>query len=253
MHFSNMRLMGVLVIAGLALAALPARAAFDTGLINVDFNGGIPLSPTYNGAAVVGSAGDTWNAFGGPNYVGGASASGAPLVLSDNTPSAVTLSYSTPDGFYDAAGNSNYAASPYAALLRDQMVTNRNGIDGLASVSFGGLTPGGNYTLILYSGGSDAVGRDSRFTVDGVTQDTVAGTSNTLVAGENYVSYDATADAAGGLSFTFTSVPNSTFTNFDGDLSGIQLAPQASPEPAALSLLALCSAALLKRGRRIAV
>src|SRR5258707_830139 len=66
MHFSNMRLMGVLVIAGLALAALPARAAFDSGLINVDFNGGTPLSPTYSGAAVVGSAGDTWNAFGGP-------------------------------------------------------------------------------------------------------------------------------------------------------------------------------------------
>ena len=254
MHFANMRLMGVVVMASLALAALPARAAFDTGLINVDFNqNSTPPSPTYSGAAVVGSAGDTWNAFGGVTYVGGASASGAPLVLSDNSPSAVTLSYSTPDGFYDAAATSNYAASPYADLLRDQMVTNRSGTDGPASVSFGGLTPGASYTLILYSGGSDAVGRNTSFTVNGVTQDTIAGHSNTLVAGENYVSYNATADAAGGLAFTFTSVPDGTFTNFDGDLSGIQLAPQASPEPAALSLLALCSAALLKRGRRIAV
>src|SRR5258706_15183007 len=116
--------------AGFALLALPARAAFDSGLINVDFfqTG----SPTYSGAGVFGAAGDTWNPFGGPTYVGGAGGTNLALLQSDNSAGGATLSYSTPDGFYDASSGSTYAASPYYDLLRDYLVADRGRTDGPA-------------------------------------------------------------------------------------------------------------------------
>ena len=123
--------------AGLAsLAPSPARA----DLIDVQFN--TSGTATYSGAAVLGAAGDVWNAF-GQNTESGASGSGS-LVRSDGTASGVTLSYSTPTGFYDASGNGAiFNGTPYSNLMSAYLFGDIGGFfAGPGTVSFAGLTPG---------------------------------------------------------------------------------------------------------------
>jgi hypothetical protein len=230
----------LLGVAALVLQLAAAGRAGAGFLVGVDFNSN---SPTYTGAAVLGAAGDTWNGIGGPP-----SASNLSLVDATGAATGVKLSYSTPNGFFDAEGVTEiFAGTPYDALLRDYLFADKSGSAGPATVTFSGLTPGGTYRLILYSIANE-IGRDTAFTVNGVRMDVIAGPDKFLKAGENYADYTAPADASGKLAITIAS------GNADeGDLDGIQLAPAATaaaPEPASLTLLATGALGLLGYGWR---
>src|SRR5262249_31164228 len=143
------------------------------GLIGVDFYGpdpnGVPVSGTYSGGAVLGGAGDVWNAFGGA-FFDSTARTNLPLVASDGTSVGVTLGFSGQLGFFDAGPNGVLGSTPFAALMDDYMYVHANsGTTPLITTSFNGLTPGDSYRIVLYSS-SDVAGRETIFTVNGSTQ-----------------------------------------------------------------------------------
>jgi hypothetical protein len=229
-------------VASLCGCALGGTGRADS--INVDFNEDRGRSGTYAGAAVLGQAGDIWNAVGGI-VVDQTPHNGLSLVTSSGAASGVTLSFSGQAGFEDRVADAVFKGTPYAALMDDYAFTLFNP----ATVSFSGLTPDGTYRLILYSS-SNRPGRDTVFTVDG-SSETVADPSGstTLQNGLNYADFTATADASGNLSFTFTGGQQP-----EGDLNGIQLqslATTATPEPASLALLGFGALGLAGYGWRL--
>ncbi len=246
----RVRRRSAVVILGAALALLgggvgSARAGF---LVNVQFNeqDDRAHSPTYRGAGVLGAAGDVWNAVSG-RFDHAPGLSNLPLVKSDGTASGVTLSYSTPFGFFDGTGQipqALFQGTPFQNLLDAYLFT----FDSV-TVSLDGLTPGGTYRLILYSA-SNVATRDTLFTVNGLTQKVVTPDTR-LTPGDGYADFTTTADAAGRLSIRVA-----TGANFEGDLNGIQIqaAPDASavPEPASLTLLATGTLGLLGYAWRLA-
>ena len=77
----------------------------------------------------------------------------------------MTLSYSTPNGFFDASGGGAlFDGTPYANLMSAYLFGDIGGFfAGPGTVSFAGLTPGDSYQLILYSAANFA-GRVTDFT-----------------------------------------------------------------------------------------
>jgi hypothetical protein len=235
----------------LSLAALASLAAAGGGaradLINVDFNSS--SSPTYIGPGVLGAAGDFWNGVGGPSL-----GANLPLRNAAGTATGVKISYSGSGlFFFDAEGAGTvFTGTPFDALLRDYMVADKSGQGGPSTVTLSGLNSGGAYRLILFSI-ANSRGRDTSFTVGGVTQDVIAGPDQFLKEGENFADFMATADASGNLVIT-VAAGNAV----EGDLDGIQLTPFTSPpspvvpEPPTVALLALGGGALAgwRRWRR---
>ena len=232
-------------LAALCCLGADARAG---PLINVDFNAG--LSPTYSGAAVLGTAGDAWNGI-VVNSAGGAS--NLALVDSSGMGSGVTLSYNTPSmsvGGFSIFGSplSPFQGTAYASLMQDYLYVIPS--MGPATTTFSGLTAGGTYRLILYSSADSiapgqARGRDTGFTVHGVTEHVVQGSDSAFVEGSNYADFTAAADPLGNLSFTtqgFPYVPSPAFPDFtrsEGNLNGMQLS--AVPEPSTLAMFGFAS------------
>jgi hypothetical protein len=230
-------------------------------LINVDFNGnsvgqaygggGAAVGPTQSGAALIGSAGDTWNGISDSmltfsSYPSGASASGLALNYANGGASGVTMSL-TGDGTYDANepnwGNTSAfttAASPYSNLMEDLIYANSP-----QSITLSGLAANTAYNLIIYSAGDQNVGagRTSTFTVNGNTQTSFwNGTTSTLIAGQTYVQYNsALTDGLGKLVINFGVAGGSGA--LETDLTGFQLA--AAPEPSTWAMLAAGGVVLL--------
>jgi hypothetical protein len=229
MRGKNRRVVWPLLSLALLLAAGGRARA---GLINVDFNAS--SGPTYTGAGVLGAAGDFWNGVGGPP-----SATNLPLKDAAGAATGVKLSYSGPGlFFFDAEGSGTvFTGTPFDALLRDYMVADKPGQPGPSSVTLSGLTPGGTYRLILYSI-ANSLGRDTTFTVGGLTKDVIAGPDQFLKGGENFADFTVTADALGALAITVAAGNGE-----EGNLDGLQLTPvtplAAVPEPSTLALLAL--------------
>jgi hypothetical protein len=223
-------------------------------LINIDFNGnsvgqaygggGAAVGPVQSGAALIGSAGDSWNGIADSlltfsAYPGGASASGLALTYANGSASGVTMSL-TADGSYNANepnwGNTSAfttAASPYSNLMQDLIYANSP-----QSITLSGLAANQTFNLVLYSAGDQNVGtgRTSSFTVNGITQTSFwNGTTGTLIPGQTYVDYpSAMSDGSGNLVINFGVTGGSGV--LETDLTGFQLI--AVPEPSTWALLA---------------
>lgn len=225
-------------VAGCVLASMPAHA----GLVNVDFNSIGGSSGTYNGAAVLGRVGDTWNTLSGNSFGDTAARSGIALSGSDGTSSGVTISFSGQDGFYDVGdcgignGCGVFSFSQYKSLMDDYVYTS-----GTVTVSISGLVFDGAYRVILYSA-SNHTGRDTVFNVNGSTKTVVTPDTN-FVDGDGYADFTTQADNSGNLSFTFTHGQNG-----EGNLNGIQI--QSIPEPTTFALMGLGLAVMRRKPMR---
>jgi uncharacterized delta-60 repeat protein len=201
-------------------------------LINVDFNtnssalggGGPALGPTMSGAAVLGAAGDRWNG------IAVSSGTAIPLLYANGSNSPVTMTFSSGGG-YDVnsfGGSTPFAGTPYDALMEDYLY---NG-GAPQTVTLSGLAPRTIYDLVLYSAADVAgAGHMTFFTVNTNTQScTWNGSSNTLIAGVDYVEFtSALSDSSGNLAITWTGNGSA-----EGDLDGFQI--QMRPGPAAPGL-----------------
>lgn len=136
-------------------------------LFNVDINAG--TSATYNGAAVIGSAGNLWNGLNGGNAFNG-------TVLFDTGGKSnllVTASLSCPVGSGPAASyDPNGQTKPVPLDLMGDYACGAGTLNELV-FTFGHLAPfnGQPYTLVVYSAG-DYIGEACNITVNGVTQET---------------------------------------------------------------------------------
>jgi MYXO-CTERM domain-containing protein len=150
--------------------------------------------------------------------------------------------------------------SPANALLGGTLIASSGNT---GDVTLTGLTAGGNYTLYIY--GQNA-GYNSDITTYAITEgtggpaagqfdDTVDGGSTSGVfynnsTNNNYTIFNATADNSGTLQISFTGgtpgVPS------EGVFNGVQVVgvTVATPEPAALGLMAAAGLALLPLLRR---
>ena len=247
---------GAVAAGAFGLGVTAAQAA---PLIDVQFTQ--TGSPAYSGAALLGASGDQWNTFSVPSVFGGPSSvsgSGA-LNTTAGASSGISLSYAALGGF-DASGNSPFFggttyANPldaYMLTFTDTPTTTASGAPG--NVTLSGLVAGASYNLVLYSVANTS-GRQTDFLVNGVTQSVTAQAGTTLVAGQNYTDFTATANASGQLVITFYGSVSGN-SDGEGDLNGLQLQalppppPQTTPEPASLALLGSALALTLAARRR---
>jgi hypothetical protein len=229
----------LLVIVLMAVSAEYAQAVAVQ--INVDFNGN--NGATYSGAAVLGTSGNTWNG------INGDSGTNIPLVSASNNATAVTLTYNDTDGAFNGNSRSDmeFHSTAYQSLMTDYLTVDpadSGGADTL-TVTLNGLTPNGVYNLYDYAA-ANAPGRETIFTVNGISQNVTNTSATTFVAGQNYTEFTAaTADATGQLVISYAQGNDD-----EGDFDGFQIIPAAAPEPSTLVLTAVGAIALLAVGRR---
>ena len=211
------------------LSLLQFAGPVHAQLINVDFNtnnaypdtGDRRLGPTMSGAAVLGAAGDQWNG------IDVSSGTAIPLIYATGSNSPVTMTF-TSGGGYDVnsyGGSTPFAGTPYDALMEDYLYN--SGVP--QTVTLSGLAPKSTYDLVLYNAADIfAAGRTTYFTVNTNTQSsTWNASSNTLIAGVDYVQFtSALSDSTGNLVTTWTGNGSA-----EGDLDGFQI--QLEPGPTA--------------------
>jgi aryl-phospho-beta-D-glucosidase BglC (GH1 family) len=196
----------------------------EARLIDVDFNqnngvswggGGPNPGPTMTGAAVLGNAGDQWNAI-------DVNAAGSlPLLYADGTASGVTMTF-TSGGGYDVksyGGATPFAATPYDSLMEDYLYTG----GAVQTITLSGLAAHASYRLVLYNAANSGSGsRTTYFTVNGTSASSVwDGASGALIAGVDYVDFRTVlSDGLGNLTITY-----SGDGTLEGDLDGFQLLP----------------------------
>ena len=167
------RLLGVLSAGIICFSASLLHAQTTAGLIDVQFTGNqsaqhtavaVPdPGPTQSGAALIGSAGDIWNAFNNSYFTFSAfpnrpaSASGLALDYANGSPSGVSMSL-TASTTYNAQSFGNHSPfvtvnSPYQNLM--QVYCNR--ASSYKPVSLSGLAPNATFNLILYNAGDNNV------------------------------------------------------------------------------------------------
>ena len=126
---------------------------------------------------------------------------------------------------------------------------------GTGTFTVSGLTAGGAYELMLYSEansgpGGAAVGRDTAFTLGGVTKDVVQGNNGTFVLGANYTMFDTTADGSGVISFSMAA---GNGASLEPDVNGFQLREVAVPEPGVVwgGVVLMVGFGVWRSGRRL--
>ncbi|HEX3797740.1 MAG TPA: NHL repeat-containing protein [Verrucomicrobiae bacterium] len=204
----------------------PAQAQ----LINVDFNndsfgaanGGPSVGPTMSGAAVLGSAGDQWNA------ISANTGSNISLNYADGTASPVTMTF-TSGGGYDVrsfSGSTPLAGTPYDALVEDYIVATANTFP---TITLSGLATNATYQVVLYNAAdSAAAGRITYFSINPDNQDyrqagSWDGTNSALSLDVDYADFPSVlSDASGNLVIMFQGTRTT-----EGDINGFQIQPVA--------------------------
>jgi hypothetical protein len=223
----------VLTFAVLAVClAFGSQSALAT-LYNVDC--GISNSPTYSGAAVLGSAGDVWNAYTNGNWVPtpGPSIS---LVDSMGTPTSVQFNVGNNSGGSDwTAGNES--VNPFD-LMRDYLEAPGWGAgDGWPiKAQLSGLPASTPFNLVVYSSGNGTgqAGEITLFDPSGnIVKDTTAASRDISAGvGVAYQTFSGTTDANGGVYFEVK-----TITDDWHALNGLQI--DVVPEPSTIILLVM--------------
>jgi hypothetical protein len=194
-------------------------------LIDVDFitnsasshDGGVIFGSVMSGAAVLGEAGNQWNAI----LV--SSGTGIHLNYANGSNSPVTMTFASGGGYivYSYSGTTPFAGLHYGALMENYLYN--AGV--LRTITLSGLAANSLYNLVLYNAGdAAAAGRTTFFTVNSITQgSTWDAASDTLIAGTDYVEFpSAMSDELGNLAITWTG--NGTA---EGDINGLQIQPAA--------------------------
>lgn len=240
----------MLGLAGSALTAYSSSAA----VINIDFQrfADIAGGGTFNqlGAAPDAATNTTWNSVQFDDIT-------TPVSLVDSSGAASTvqvISHTTtvnmfgslqPTGAQVANGSDANPLHDAHNLLRE-FVTQFGG--STATLTIGGLSSGSTYDFYLY-GGNNNEGDDTRFTINGVSQDTtgVVASTTALTLGEDYVVFTGIApDANGQIAVDWESIPPGA-----GGFYGLQIVENIIPEPASLALLGLGGSLLISRRRSV--
>ncbi len=214
--FRDILLAGILFSGGGTLQAQLIGVNF-TENSSAGSGGGPNPGPTMSGAAVLGAVGDHWNG------INSSTGSGIPLIYADGGNSAVMMTFTSGGGYNvnNYGGSTPFAGTPYNALMQNYLYN--NGVP--QTITLSGLAANSTYHLVLYSAANvPAAGRTTYFTVNGnIQSSTWNGSSNTLIAGIDYVDFiSALSDGAGNLVVTWTGNGS-----VEGDLNGFQL--QAVP------------------------
>ena len=203
-----------------AVLATGASAANAASVVDVQFSRDPGLQQT--GAAVIGSAGDTWNDFLG--NVGSGS-----LVDASGAASGISLSFSAALVYESDPNFTQFTGTPYANLMQGYLVDfmNSPGID----LSFSGLTPGQQYGFWIYTQGDNNNGNRqvSIGANGGAPQFTTQATLDTFTLGANYLYITSTADANGVVDIVAHDL------NGEANINGVQL--MAVPETSSLALM----------------
>ena len=211
----------------LALAAttlLGCSAAHAASyLYNVDCNGAgnNTAANTYSGAAILGNAGDTWNA----------AVSTSALTLQSTTSGAPTITFtnnSITKTYYDTGGTT----SNPTLLMQDYLY---NDASTTGSLTLSNLTPGAAFSLVLYGSG-DAVGQGDTLSLTGgiggntASTLTTSGTDRDITRGigDAYNTFTGTVGAGGTLTVTVATNGTTEYSI----LNGLQLQETVVPEPA---------------------
>lgn len=227
------------LLAGTALlASLPFSGVAQSILYNLDANSG--TSPTYTGAAILGSSStDLWNSYVAGNYVG----SPTYLSLMDSTGSTaagVHFAIWNNVGTYDNSGGTT--ANPMG-LMEDYINAAAAGDGWPIKVEINNLPTSTAYQLVVYSagdtagqGGTISLATDSTFSTIIQSANTTAA-SRDLSAGPGvaYQSFSGITSAGGTVDFEVAN------TSDWHALNGFQLQMATVPEP---SPLALCGVGL---------
>ncbi|MCB1226343.1 MAG: hypothetical protein KDK99_11065 [Verrucomicrobiales bacterium] len=226
-----------------ALAALPLSAA--STLINIDFKTG---SGSMSGAAVLGAAGDVWNA---PNTNPSSSAAVFSLVDSSNA-AAGSLTYYSGTAGNGSGFNAGTGANP--AALMDGIAGSANGGSGTSyaqiTFEFTGLLANTTYDIVAYGASTAGTDRGTLFfnTVGGSVLGSTTGGSVDIAggAGTAYTTFQLTTDGSG--AFNILTNYNSA-SSAQGPVNGFQLQAVAVPEPSwsVLASFGLVSLALRRR------
>lgn len=222
------------ILACVLLAAnSQAKADFTTGLIDMDFDP-FPESTTQTGAALIGSASDTWNS-------GVLHPPGVLKLANGNVSNGVTISLA---GQTSAIiGGPTFASTPYSPLMYDGYIV---GTGKTMTLTFNGLTASQPYNLYLYSVGvavSDE-NRTTTFTIAGNSRSANdAGSPSAFVEGVNYVHFGSQpADASGQIAITIQGSGGSQISDqstFGGIINGFQIAPVPAPDTMTLVVTGL--------------
>jgi hypothetical protein len=232
----------VLPVVVLAVClALGSQSALANTLYNVDC--GTTNSPTYSGAAVLGSAGDVWNAYTNGSWV---PTPGPSITLLDSTGTLSSVQFNV--GNNSGASNWTTGNEPVnpGDLMADYLEAPGWGAaDGWPiKARFSNLPASTPFTLVVYSSGS-STGQAGEITLvdpsGNIVKDTTAA-SRDISAGEGvaYQTFAGTTDANGGVYFEVK-----TITDDWHALNGVQL--DIVPEPSVIVLLLMGGLMMLLR------
>ncbi len=225
----------------LSLALLFGATATAQTVVNIEAK--VFFIGTYSGQGAYSDPGNNyWNSF-------TTTAGGTNLLASDGV-TATTISFSVAG---ISSGQVGFGGTPSFAgnLLADYYYV---GGTTPATFTIGGLTPGHDYQVYIYSqpGSSGVTDRDATITLESASQNLTARSINSFQEGVNYVVFNVSSIGGTTLSGSFVG----SLGGNEAELNGLQivdLGAAAVPEPSAFAALAgatfLGLAALRRRPR----